>query len=362
MVSHLKTILILKILNIGDKSNSSESKAITIKDEATELDLDSAVIPAATNQKKLSCLTKKKSIDSALNSTATATTTGQKVEYLKQSSLPAAASKSLSQPKQTKRNGASKQKQAAANKQTANLSNTQFFASTSLGQSTDLSIISINAEALLKEREEFRTNSSVKPPYSYSQLIILAMKESACVKMTLQMIYDWIIENFSYFKKADPSWQITFKNSIRHNLSLNKCFKKIARQKDEPGKGGFWTLDPDYEKQLTTDANKSNTSFSQQLDNPAAVVQDTPNKAIASDSKDLSSETEPKVTKRRRNGTAKVTKAKKNKKDKSSEQSNEFKVILRLPTLFSFITKLSKTIGKFTLKNKCKTKGKICEQ
>lgn len=308
--------------------------------------MDSAVIPAATNQKKLSCLTEIKSIDCSLNSKTTLTaSTGQKVEYLTQTSLPAAASKSLSQPKQTKRNGASKQKQAATAKQTANLSNTQFLASTLLGQGTDLSINSINAETLLKEREEFRTNSSVKPPYSYSQLIILAMKESACVKMTLQMIYDWIIENFSYFKKADPSWQITFKNSIRHNLSLNKCFKKIARQKDEPGKGGFWTLDPDYEKQLTTDANKSNssslsanTSFSQQLDNPAAVVQETPNNVIAADlvdSKELSlSEKEPKVTKRRRNSTAKVTKTKKNKKDKSIEQSNEFKVIFHLPTLY----------------------------
>ncbi len=116
-----------------------------------------------------------------------------------------------------------------------------------------------NSAAYLKEREEFRTNSSCKPPYSYSQLIVLSMKESNYPKMTLQMIYDWIIENFSYFKKADPSWQITFKNSIRHNLSLNKCFIKIARQKDEPGKGGFWTLDPDYDKKLTESSNLTNT-------------------------------------------------------------------------------------------------------
>ncbi|KAG5262514.1 hypothetical protein AALO_G00275950 [Alosa alosa] len=92
------------------------------------------------------------------------------------------------------------------------------------------------------EEIDYKTNRHVKPPYSYATLICMAMQASKKTKITLSEIYSWITENFCYYRHAEPSWQ----NSIRHNLSLNKCFMKVPRQKDEPGKGGFWQIDPQY--------------------------------------------------------------------------------------------------------------------
>ncbi|XP_028561732.2 forkhead box protein J1-B-like [Podarcis muralis] len=92
------------------------------------------------------------------------------------------------------------------------------------------------------EAVDYRTNGQVKPPYSYATLISMAMRASPEAKLTLSAIYAWITENFCYYRHAEPSWQ----NSIRHNLSLNKCFQKVARQKDEPGKGGFWRINPQH--------------------------------------------------------------------------------------------------------------------
>ncbi|KAG8446076.1 hypothetical protein GDO86_013812 [Hymenochirus boettgeri] len=99
---------------------------------------------------------------------------------------------------------------------------------------------------------DYKTNPHVKPPYSYATLICMAMQASKKTKITLSAIYKWITDNFCYFRHADPTWQ----NSIRHNLSLNKCFIKVPREKDEPGKGGFWKIDPQYADRLMSGAIK----------------------------------------------------------------------------------------------------------
>ncbi|KAI8642414.1 fork head domain-containing protein [Parasitella parasitica] len=82
-------------------------------------------------------------------------------------------------------------------------------------------------------------NTEGKPPYSYATLIKYAIENSQRKKLTLSEIYQWVIDHYPYYGSAGTGW----KNSIRHNLSLNKSFVRVPRPINEPGKGSYWQVD-----------------------------------------------------------------------------------------------------------------------
>ncbi|XP_059343063.1 forkhead box protein N1 [Ammospiza nelsoni] len=80
-----------------------------------------------------------------------------------------------------------------------------------------------------------------KPIYSYSILIFMALKNSKTGSLPVSEIYNFMTEHFPYFKTAPDGW----KNSVRHNLSLNKCFEKVENKSGNSSrKGCLWALNP----------------------------------------------------------------------------------------------------------------------
>ncbi|PNI64838.1 FOXN4 isoform 5, partial [Pan troglodytes] len=55
-------------------------------------------------------------------------------------------------------------------------------------------------------------------------------KNSKTGSLPVSEIYSFMKEHFPYFKTAPDGW----KNSVRHNLSLNKCFEKVDKQPSIP--------------------------------------------------------------------------------------------------------------------------------
>ncbi|CAF0947051.1 unnamed protein product [Rotaria sp. Silwood1] len=102
----------------------------------------------------------------------------------------------------------------------------------------------------LKNREYYMTHD-VRPPFTYATLIRQAIIESPDNQLTLNEVYKWFEGQFLYFRKNAQTW----KNAVRHNLSLHKCFMRV-----ENIKGAVWTVDENEfcKRRLTRSAEKGN--------------------------------------------------------------------------------------------------------
>ncbi|CAF3500946.1 unnamed protein product [Rotaria socialis] len=103
----------------------------------------------------------------------------------------------------------------------------------------------------LKNREYYMTHD-VRPPFTYATLIRQAIIESPDNQLTLNEVYKWFEGQFLYFRKNAQTW----KNAVRHNLSLHKCFMRV-----ENIKGAVWTVDENEfcKRRLTRTAEKGHS-------------------------------------------------------------------------------------------------------
>lgn len=82
-----------------------------------------------------------------------------------------------------------------------------------------------------------------RTPHSYASMIAQAILSSKDQKMALRDIYTWVQQRYPHlYETNETGWQ----NTIRHNLSLNRCFYKLPKSSEEKGrgkgKGGYWAV------------------------------------------------------------------------------------------------------------------------
>lgn len=85
----------------------------------------------------------------------------------------------------------------------------------------------------LENKRDFYQNQDVRPPFTYAALIKQALSYSPGHQLTLNDIYNWFANNFAFYRNNPHSW----KNAVRHNLSLHPMFQKV-----EAAQGSVWKL------------------------------------------------------------------------------------------------------------------------
>jgi len=85
-----------------------------------------------------------------------------------------------------------------------------------------------------------------RPPDSYAQLAANAINATPDKKAKVTQIYEWVEKTHPFYKHQGAPW---WKNCIRHNLSMKKCFLR------HPNAGGvgvhLWSVIPGREDLLT---------------------------------------------------------------------------------------------------------------
>ncbi|EPQ60262.1 hypothetical protein GLOTRDRAFT_112955 [Gloeophyllum trabeum ATCC 11539] len=77
-----------------------------------------------------------------------------------------------------------------------------------------------------------------RPQHTLPVILRCAILGSAKKRLTIREIYAAMEEKYPYYKTAGPTW----KQSVRHHLSLNRLFERQPRPVTDPGFGSYWTV------------------------------------------------------------------------------------------------------------------------
>lgn len=103
----------------------------------------------------------------------------------------------------------------------------------------------VTTSSLTLGKKDEKNASLMKPPKPYLEIIADAILTAPDRMMQLHEIYYYMEKKYPYFaQNVNKSWR----NSVRHNLSLNECFVKAGRGTN--GKGNYWKIhhvcEPDF--------------------------------------------------------------------------------------------------------------------
>jgi len=77
-----------------------------------------------------------------------------------------------------------------------------------------------------------------RPQHTLPVILRCAILGAPRKRLTIREIYAAMEEKYAYYRTAGPTW----KQSVRHHLSLNRLFERQPRPATDPGFGSYWTV------------------------------------------------------------------------------------------------------------------------
>ncbi|KAJ7103262.1 hypothetical protein B0H15DRAFT_811642 [Mycena belliarum] len=77
-----------------------------------------------------------------------------------------------------------------------------------------------------------------RPQHTLPVILRCAILGSPRKRLTIREIYAAMEEKYAYYRTAGATW----KQSVRHHLSLNRLFERQPRPATDPGFGSYWTV------------------------------------------------------------------------------------------------------------------------